>query len=158
MTPAMPAAIDGSKRIPRPENGSRIIFRHIRKHTIVIAMDMGNRAVAHRSRFGAYANNTARIKLYMAVGMAVTIAPAMQPNGINRITCIGVFAISGSVLANVTEPRSRPIASIVKKANSVLIAIRFIFIGQRQRSPDGAPCATYGATPCSAFSLVLIEL
>ena len=23
---------------------------------------------------------------------------------------------------------------------------------QRQRSPDGAPCATYGATPCSTLS------
>jgi hypothetical protein len=27
-------------------------------------------------------------------------------------------------------------------------AISFSFRAQRQRSPDGAPCATYGATPC----------
>ena len=26
-----------------------------------------------------------------------------------------------------------------------------ISYAERQRSPDGAPCATYGATPCSAL-------
>ena len=26
------------------------------------------------------------------------------------------------------------------------------FFTERQRSPDGAPCATYGATPCSTLS------
>ena len=34
---------------------------------------------------------------------------------------------------------------------SIERAVAQYFLIQRQRSPDGALCATYGATPCCAF-------
>ena len=61
------------------------------------------------------------------MGIAVINEPTAKPNGIKDITWAGEFAMSGSVLAKAIDPRNRPTTSIVAKASSVLIAIRFIF-------------------------------
>ena len=81
---------------------------------------------------------------------------AMETAAVMSIVGIGRAAIVWPC-AREAGSREPPLSiAIVSEymANNLFIC----FLAERQRSPDAAPCAAYGATPCSLRSLFGVQL
>ena len=87
------------------------------------------------------------------------------------ISARGIFLFlrraNGATMSRIRNTGNVKIATAAFHARQLVIMSRLLIVCQsaviiflileRQRSPDGAPCATYGGTPCSALLLLSIR-